>query len=287
MAHAARLRRIPRYRALVRNRQWATAVRCLAVLFLLAGTIVLVSRPTSEEVNQETFSNRDILLCLDVSGSMTDYDEEIAQEFSRIAEDLEGERIGLAIWSEVAVTIFPLTDDYDFVVDQLDEAVESFDTYDYNFIAGVQIGRRKGSLIGDGLASCVDRFDRPDEERGRAIVLASDNDPQGKGVFTLQEAADYASDEDVVVYGFGTPEMDTLNPGGQRSFEEAVESTGGQLQVMGEGSLGGIVDGINQLESERSEKPPEVIVNDEPWWGAGLASAGVVLVLLAGIRRRS
>lgn len=285
LAHAQRLRRVPRYAALLRQQQVSTALRCAAVLFLLAGTILLVSRPVSEETKERTVSNRDIMLCLDVSGSMVEYDEAIAREFARIAEGLEGERIGLTIWNEVGVTVFPLTDDYGFIVDELDRAADAFSDYDYTYVSGTVLGR-SASQIGDGLASCVDRFDRPDEERGRAIVLASDNDPQGKGVFTLDEAAEYAAGEDVVVYGFGTPNM-ALRDGAEPKFRTAVEATGGRLEIMGDGSIGAIVDGIQHLETQRMEKPPEVIVHDEPWWGAGLSTLGVVLVLLSGVGRRT
>lgn len=286
LAHAQRLRRVPRYASLLRQQQVAMTLRCAAALFLLAGTVLLVSRPFSEETRVQSVANRDIMLCLDVSGSMVEYDEQITREFARIAESLEGERIGLTIWNEVGVTVFPLTDDYDFVAEELDRSAEALGSHDFTYTAGTMIGR-SASQIGDGLASCVDRFDRPDEERGRAVVLASDNDPQGKGVFTLDEAAEYAAGEDVVVYGFGTPNMDLLNPGARQGFEAAVESAGGQLQIMGEGSLGGIVDGIQRLETQRLEKPPEVIVHDQPWWGAGLSVAGVVLTLVAGVGRRT
>lgn len=286
MAHAARLRRVPRYRALLRQQLVSTGLRCVAVLVLLLGTILLSVRPFSEAAQRDPVTNRDIMLCLDVSGSMTQYDEQIVREFARIAEGLEGERIGLTIFNEVAVTVFPLTDDYDFVVRQLDEAADAFADHDFDFTAGVLLSGGAASLIGDGLVSCVDRFDRPDDQRGRAVVLASDNAPQGKGVFTLPEAADYAASEDVIVYGLGAPGM-TLEPKAVRGFADATEATGGRFELMEDGSIGAIVDGIHRLEAERMEKPPEVVVDDEPRWGAGLASLGVVLVVLAGLRRRA
>lgn len=287
VAHAQRLRSIPRFRLLARRRELAMLVRVVAVLFLIGGTILLSSRLTSTETHQPEVSNRDIMLCLDVSGSMTEYDEQLTREFSEIAQGLDGERIGLTIWNGVAVTVFPLTDDYDFVIEQLDVAAEKLGSYDYHFTAGTYIGGNKASLISDGLVSCVDRFDRPDEERGRAVVLASDNDPQGKPVFTLAEAGDYAADKDVVVYGLGTPGM-AYDPGATEEFKGAVKATGGNLKIMGDdGSTAEIAEGINELEAARSKEPARVTVLDEPAIGTALVSAGVVLVVLAGIRRRS
>jgi hypothetical protein len=227
------------------------------------------------------------MLCLDVSGSMTTYDAQLIAEFKRIAEGLEGERIGLTIWSGVAVTVFPLTDDYEFVVEQLDEAEQKLANYDYNFVAGTYIGDERASLVSDGLVSCVDRFDRPDEERGRAIVLASDNDPQGEPVFTFDEAADYAVEKGVVVHGLGTPEMDLI-PGSAEEFEAAVKKTKGSWNVFGaDGSTSAIADDINRLEAARSKEPATVTVLDKPYWGAGLVGVGLLLVLGAAIRRSS
>ncbi|QIX26241.1 VWA domain-containing protein [Nocardioides sp. JQ2195] len=287
VAHAQRLRRIPRFRALARRRELEMLLRVVAVLFLIGGSIFLSSRLTSTKTHQPEVSNRDIMLCLDVSGSMTSYDEQLVREFREIAEGLDGERIGLTIWSGVAVTVFPLTDDYEFVIEQLDQSAEKLAAYDYNFTAGTYLGDDRGSLISDGLVSCVDRFDRPDEERGRAIVLASDNDPQGKPIFKLPEAADYAAEKDVVVYGLGTPGM-TYDPGATAGFQDVVDKTGGSLKIMGEdGSAAEIAQGINDLEAARSKEPARVSVLDEPGTGAALVTAGVVLVVLTGIRRRS
>ncbi|KQY63841.1 MULTISPECIES: VWA domain-containing protein [unclassified Nocardioides] len=288
VAHAARLRRIPRFRVLARRREFEMLARVVAVLFLLGGTILLSSRLTSTDSHQPDVSNRDIMLCLDVSGSMTEYDEELAREFAKISEGLDGERIGLTIWHNASVTVFPLTDDYDFVLEQLETAADKFASYDYDYVAGTLVGNgNSGSLISDGLVSCVDRFDRPDEERGRAIVLASDNDPQGKPIFTLPEASDYAAEHDVVVYGLGTREMSVL-PGAVEGFTSAVENTGGTFSVMGsDGSTNSIAEGINELEAARSKEPARVTVIDEPALGTGLVSAGVLLVVLAGIRRRA
>src|SRR3546814_14083198 len=103
---------------------------------------------------------------------MTTYDAQLSAEFKRIADGLEGERIGLTNWSGVAVTVFPLTDDYEFVVEQLDEAEQKLANYAYNFVAGTYIGDEPASLVRAGPVSCVDSFDRPDEERGRAIRAA-------------------------------------------------------------------------------------------------------------------
>ncbi|MDT0201113.1 hypothetical protein [Nocardioides sp. AE5] len=287
VAHAARLRRIPRYRTLAARRRVEMALRVAAVLVLIAGCILLSGRLVETKTHQAENTNRDIMLCLDVSGSMIDYDAQVVEEFQRITEGLEGERIGLTIWSGVAVTVFPLTDDYEFIVDQLDLATEKFNSYDYNYVAGTYLGDERASLVSDGLVSCVERFDRPDEERGRAVVLASDNDPQGEPIYTFDEAAQYAADRNVVVHGLGTPEMDYL-PGSVEEFERAMKTTKGTFSVFGEdGTAASIVDQINTLEQARSKQPARTTILDRPGLGAALMGAGLLLVVAAGVRRKS
>src|SRR3546814_13520676 len=96
-------------------------LRTAAVLFLIVGSILLAGRLVETRTHQAENSNRDIMLFLDVPGSMTTYDAQLLAEFKRIAQGLEGERIGLTIWRGVAVTVFPLTDDYDLVVEQSEQ----------------------------------------------------------------------------------------------------------------------------------------------------------------------
>lgn len=283
VAHTERLRRTPRFQTLLRRQLVVTLLRTSAVLLLLAGTTLLSARLVSVTTDQPEVNNRDIMLCLDVSGSMTTYDAEVVKEFNSIVSGLDGERIGLTIWNGTAVTVFPLTDDYAFVTDQLDEAYEAFTNFDYDYIAGTSVDFEHASQVGDGLVSCVQRFDRPQDQRGRAVVLATDNDVQGPPVYELPEAADFAAEEDVVVYGLGTPLM-TIED--KAEFEQAAETTGGQMQVMGvDGSTESIVAGIEGLETARIKKPPQPLRLDEPATGAALMGFGVLLLVASGFRR--
>ena len=93
--------------------------------------------------------------------------------------------------------------------DRLDEAEEAFagwseiypsEEFD-DFTAGTWSEERQyqSSLVADGLVSCVQRFDRLDEERGRALVFATDGEQRGRSVYDLPEAAAYAAARESVV----------------------------------------------------------------------------------------
>jgi uncharacterized protein with von Willebrand factor type A (vWA) domain len=84
------------------------------VLAVVLGAVV-AARPIAQKTIQPVSTNRDIMLCLDVSGSMTDVDKEIVSIFDKLADGFKGERVGLTIFNSSAVQVFPLTDDYRFI----------------------------------------------------------------------------------------------------------------------------------------------------------------------------
>lgn len=286
VAHATRLRRLPRYRALVQQRRVLGALVSIACLIAVAGTLVLAGRVQERQTLDQSDRTRDIMLCLDASGSMAEVDADVLREFRAIVDGLQGERIGLTIWSGVAITIFPLTDDYDYVVEQLGQAEEAFasgDVYsdDYAlYTAGTVIDWDVQSQMGDGLASCVQRFDRREEDRSRAIVLASDNEPLGQGIFTVPEAAEFAAGEDVVVHGIAAP-LTAERPNALRQFEEATATTGGLFALLGEdGGAAAVVEAIGDLEATAIERPPLAQVLDRPTAGILLTGLGVLALLV-------
>ncbi|GAA3803679.1 VWA domain-containing protein [Nocardioides panacisoli] len=278
VAHAARLRALPRYRALVVRRTAVAAVATLFALVACLGGIILAGRLQQTRSMERDEQTRDIMLCLDVSGSMTKVDAAVIGEFEKIVDGLDGARIGLTVWNSTSITLFPLTDDYDFVREQLSRAARALKAEDLDYIYGTLSGRSGASLIGDGLASCVQRFDRIDQTRGRAIVLASDNDVYGHGVYTLEQAGDYAEQHHVVVHGIAAP---ATKPGDSAAFEEVVQRTGGTYHQLGDlGSADSVVASINDLEAAKIEKPPLVQVVDQPRTGKVVAGIGVGLLAL-------
>lgn len=286
VAHAARLRSLPRYAALVRRRVVFGTCLSLAALIACAGGIVLSGRIQERQTMTQNDRTRDIILCLDASGSMAEVDADVLREFQTIVDGLQGERVGLTIWSGAAITVFPLTDDYDFVIEQLKEAEAAFNGDVYSdeyaiFTAGTVLDWSVQSQLGDGLASCVQRFDRKEEDRSRAIVLASDNEPLGSGIFSISDAAEFAAEERVIVHGIAAP-MTADRPSALRQFDDAVTSTGGTFSLLGaDGSAEAVIESIGKLEAKKIDRPPLVQVLDRPDLGtliAGVGVGGLVLI---------
>jgi Ca-activated chloride channel homolog len=290
VAHAARLRALPRYRTLVQQRQLLGAFGSLAALIACAGGILLGGRVQETQVLDRDEAARDIMLCLDASGSTAPWNVDVVQEFRNIVEGLQGERIGLTVWNNAAITKFPLTDDYEFVLDRLDEAEVAFagwseiypsEEFD-DFTAGTFSEDRdnQSSLVADGLVSCVQRFDRLNENRGRALVLATDGEQRGRGVYDLAEAADYAAEDDIVVHVIANPGEPDVD-GDVDGLQAAAEQTHGTFAQLGTGgSAEDVVEEINELEAAKIERPPLVQELDQPRVGQVLSGLGVVLLAL-------
>jgi Ca-activated chloride channel family protein len=262
----ARLRR--RYRTLIGAELAVLSVVGLAAAFL-------AMRPLTELTRERTTLNRDVMLCLDVSGSMKELDESILRQFIDIAAGLPGDRIGLTIWNGAAITVFPLTDDSRYVAATLEFAVDQLNRGARSFVIGTEEGG--SSLIGDGLASCVLRFDRLDEQRARSIVFATDNALAGDPVMSLQSAAAMARARDIRVYSVAPANY--ITPEDAAELEAAVTLTdGAYLTTDDDKVVDHVIAWIEEEEAAHLDRPPEVVRDDRPTAWAAIALAGVGLL---------
>ncbi|MBN9606657.1 MAG: VWA domain-containing protein [Actinomycetales bacterium] len=277
-AHADRLFRLPAYR-------WAfwRALAGLALLLVAVGTTitaltVIASRPVSAAVRDTELDNRDIVLCLDVSGSMAGEDAKVLGYFAQLAERFRGERIALVLWDANPVTVFPLTDDYPYIERALGELQAASDLIPGNgqegdqppLYAGTEIGGGS-SKVGDGLASCVLSFDHGDDERSRTVVLGTDNESFDDSLLTLTEAVDLAVENDVRVYGLA-PFPSTA----AADMDDELRRTDGQ--VFGLGDLGGaqvIIDAVLSDQAATLDGVPQLAIRDEPGGWLLLAILGL------------
>ena len=262
----------------------------LVAVILAALTIgVVASRPVSSSLTHSETYSRDIVLCLDVSGSMVDYDALVIEAFEDLVGEFDGERVALVLWNSSSAQVFPLTDDYDYLSSQLATVRESMEgSYEsgssYNYWNGTLVADG-ASLIGDGLASCVLRFDRLDTERSRTIVLATDNVINGEPLLTFDEAADFAIERDVRVFGIN-PLEDTA-PKEAEEFEELVDKTGGGYYTLDDpGAVSGIVDGVLEDQATAFDSTPMLEYTDVPGAALGWSVFAFLVLLVVGWRVR-
>ncbi|WCC79849.1 VWA domain-containing protein [Cutibacterium equinum] len=189
LGRVSQLRALPRFQQLIRDHTRRGLAGFVALTTALLGCAWLLARPGWVTSDSKQWSGRDVILCVDVSGSMSEVDAYVVESLQVLAKNLTEERIGFVAFDSAAATYFPLTNDYEFVENALADALTSFRNKERTPVwEATQVGGRGSSLIGDGLASCVQRFDKVDEDRPRTIVLATDNKLAGTPIFSLSEA---------------------------------------------------------------------------------------------------
>jgi Mg-chelatase subunit ChlD len=303
---------LPSFRAVVRRHRAAAAAAAAFALVAGVGVALVAARPARAETIAPETRSRDVVLCLDVSGSMYGVDGAVVKQFREIVGRFDGERVAMSWFNSSSVTLFPLTDDYEFIEDTLAPLERQFDSVNGNPDGGIwdtpdedypdQSGTLLGegsSLPGDGLASCLQLFDHQDAERPRSVILATDNLVEGVPIFALSEAGAWAADAGVRVYalcpedpsGYGL--FDDIWNDYQAAFDELkreAESTGGGYYTAGDSaSVRRIVDGILEQEAALTESAPTRLVYDRPFWGVLIAVFGLAGVGAFGgwrLRRR-
>lgn len=305
VANAAYMLDLPSFRSRLAQYRAGLAAVCVTILVGGVAAGFLLARPVDRTTQNNELATRDIVLCLDVSGSMMGYDVEIVDRFLELLGSFSGERIALSIWNQTSRTVFPLTDDYALVEEELTAAREALDfdvdayaygSYDpddldqvLNFIAGTELGDDEASsLIGDGLASCGLLFDEAESERSRAIILASDNDERGSGVYSLGEAASFVAERDITLVGIYSGESTELSEQQQKQFEDVVTTHNGlYFEASDPAAAGAIVERIQSQQAVDLDASPEVVVTDRPAGWLVVLTAAFVLALLALWRLRT
>jgi hypothetical protein len=288
VAHTERLTALPGYRAAMRRYRWLVMALAASLVVLLAASIGLTMRFSSVTLDEASLRNRDIVLCLDVSGSMIDYDKTVVDTFSQLATKFEGERLSLVVFNASAVTYFPLTSDLAYIEKQFATLKKAFASPDQSYFSGTLVGNGS-SLIGDGLASCATRFDAPGSDRSRSIILVTDNMVAGKPVYTLTEAGRLAASRQIRVYG--------INPGDQTSkaylqglateYRSVVTATGGGYYALDDpATVPSIVQKITAQQAALTKGPVQVVYDDRLGLGVWLLLVGLIALFVLAWRLR-
>ncbi len=229
----------------------------------MAALIVALARPQSSSVSEDVNSEGiDIVLAMDVSGSMLaeDFKPNRIEAAKRVATDFInariGDRIGLVIFSGESFTQCPVTIDHRVLLEQVDQVK-----------SGMLVD---GTAIGDGLATAVDRL-RNTSGKSKVIILLTDG-VNNTGRIGPELALEIAKTYKVRVYtiGVGTnagqAPYPMQVPGGGTvmsmmpvQIDEpllrkiATETGGNYYRATGEGSLKKIYESIDKLEKTKVE----------------------------------
>lgn len=229
-------------------------------------------------------SGRDILLALDLSGSMEKRDfsldgqpisrlDAVKRVASRFVAARRGDRIGLVVFGDRAYVAQPLTFDVDAVARAINEA---------------QIGiSGRATTISDGLGLSIRRLSASDAPT-RIVVLLSDGVDTAGSVGAV-DAARLAARHGIRVHSIalGPDDLET-RPKSRDAVDAATlrgvaQASGGtSFRVRGMADLQAMAATLDRLEPSPSERPPLRFWQSLWVWPA---AAALLLLGLIGWRR--
>ena len=177
-----------------RGRRWQTVLSLTALTLL----IITAARPQwGTEVREIDQEGLQVMIALDVSQSMMAEDikpnrlERAKLEIADLMQRLDGDEVGLVLFSGASFIQVPLTSDYMTALNYLDNA-------------GPNSISRPGTVIGDAIRTAMLGFDT-DLNSQKVLIVTTDGEDRETDPFA---AAQEAADEDVLIYtiGFGTQE---------------------------------------------------------------------------------
>lgn len=233
-------------------------LRCCALALL----IVAVARPQSSEFGSEsTTEGIDIMLALDVSGSMLARDftpdrmEAAKETAAQFIIDRPNDRMGIAVFAGESFTQSPLTTDK--------RTLQSLVTQIRSGLID------DGTAIGNGLATAVNRL-RESDAQSKVIILLTDG-VNNAGQIAPMTAAEIAKTYGIRVYTIGvgthgtapmplidrfgrTVVMDVPVEIDEKILTDIAAMTGGEyFRATDNDSLREIYERINQLEKTKIE----------------------------------
>lgn len=265
---------------------WRAALRHLPFvcrIFCLAFIIIAMTRPqTRNESQRAEGEGVDIILCIDVSGSMTaqDFQPNRLEAAKAVAIDFVNkrltDRIGVVIFSGESFTQCPLTTDQTVLVSAIN-----------NIRNGLL---EDGTAIGAGLGTSVDRL-RSSDSKSKIVVLLTDGENNG-GLIDPKTAKEIAKAFGIKVYtigvgseGFAKQPVNT--PMGvvmqnekvsidEKLLTEIAKETGGKyFRARDNKSLSGIYTEIDALEKTKIQ-----IINTIKYQDRFLPFVAAAIILL-------
>lgn len=270
-------------------------VKMVLFTFAFASFIIGLSRPQiGAKLSEREAKGAEIMVCLDVSNSMLaeDYSpnrlDRAKLAISRIADKLQGDRIGLIVFAGSSFVQLPITTDY--VSAKM--FLSSIDT------ESVPV---QGTAIGDAILTAARGFSAQ-SEKSRAIIVITDGENHEDDPV---EAAGQAASLGIKVYtiGVGSPEGQPIPMNGEllkdKDGEIVVtrldESTLQQIAAAGNGAyihagneefgLNPIIDDLRKMEDERFSSIVFEEYDEQYMYFFAFALALFVLEMLIGDRK--
>ncbi|MDE6006874.1 MAG: VWA domain-containing protein [Muribaculaceae bacterium] len=268
---------------------------CFALQLAAIGClIVALARPqTHDSLRSSTIEGTDIVLAIDISGSMTATDlkpnriEAAKEVATKFVSQRPNDNIGYVVFAGESLSLMPLTTDKAALV---------------NAISATKAGSlRDGTAIGDGIASAINRL-VSGQAKSKSLIILTDG-TNNAGDVAPATAADIARQKGIRIYsigvgtngsiaitdpyGFSTTMMETKID--EVALKSISDATGGKyFRATDSHSLRKVFDEIDALEKSKINVNnfTQTEENFMPWIWAALAAFVLMLVIRYTALRR-
>lgn len=268
---------------------------CFALqLVAIGGLIVALCRPqTHDHLRTSRIEGTDIVIALDISGSMTARDfepsrfaaaKDVATKFVNLRSN---DNMGLVVFAGESLSLMPLTNDRAALM---------------NAIRQVEMGElNDGTAIGDGLTSAINRI-ASGKAKSKSIILLTDG-TNNAGDVPPSTAAQIAKQKGIKVYtigvgtngsiqitdpyGFSTTTMETKID--EQSLKKIASMTGGKyFRATDEKMLQQVFEEIDNLEKTVLDVDRFTLTDENfmPWLLVALGALCAMLLLRYTVLRR-
>ncbi|HEY4161049.1 MAG TPA: VWA domain-containing protein [Candidatus Saccharimonadales bacterium] len=270
VAHSNRLTSLPEYAAALKKYQLLVNCTAGVLSLVLLAAILLTARPAAVSVITPVQQNRDIMLCLDASGSVLREDTTLIDRFSSLVSSFSGQRFGLTLFNSSAVTVIPLNDDYPLISKQLKTAAQAFKVQSGTTFAQLTNGTLAGfsqgtSLVSDGLTSCIDSMGTNSGHRPQSIILATDNEVNGTPIVDMLQAVALARQHNIRLFAIdpGVSDQSLADDHGQ--LKTITKETGGDYYSLSNlDNVDSVIGDISAQQSGNFVGLPQYATNDIP-----------------------
>lgn len=261
LAHTRTIKLLPAYRRAVKRYHILLGLAIVSFLVSITAFTAVAARPVVGEMRDNENTNRDVVFCMDMSGSMASYKTQILTFLKNYTRDLRGQRIGFTIFDGVPANLIPLSDDYDAIAELIDDLIKNFHEYD-------AISSRTGnvSAIGEGVMGCINSFDKlADTTRSKSVIIITDNEQLG-GDIDINQAARYAKRYGITFYGLSNSNNNSRS---ELLYQKAVSITGGTFynihaNTRGEAAITDAVRKVLEQDAAKADSTPDFVYIDDP-----------------------
>ena len=283
VAHSKRVKVLPEYEKV--KKKYRLLLIFAAICFAVSAVSITItaSRPISVDTVEPDYETRDIMLCIDVSGSQMDAILDVMRYYSNTLSKLKGQRVGIGIFATKSAIVSPLTNDYSALEVIFNEIIDSYSSHSYGTGSIVNVGG--SSAIGDGIINCASAFDKLSEDgRAQSIIVATDK-YENDGIVTIKQAGNYLAKYGIVLYGIDTIE-ETSGTSRQNNhtnaLRQAVKSTGGLYYNLPAQGISGsqAASDIMKQEAAKHDSVAQFVQMDSPRISTIVALCAITIMLL-------